>query len=372
MKHMVIYKEKEHYCCFPHIARISDGSLAIVFRRAGKFSAEAALRGQTTHHDMDSSIEAIFSFDEAETWPRESRKTIYKSSYGVNDPSLTCLSDGSMLVRFVALEVVPSLRWGGRLDKIFAHRVDHGLVTMIVGNVLMLSTDCGKTWKTLGMLKAGELTRSVSRDPLIEMPDGSLLASVYEGAPQRCDRSWLLRSFDKGKTWHEPVILMADERWSGSQLQGVNFNETSLVHLGNGEVFAMVRGDTSFHIENEFVPVGGVGELYSARSYDAGLSWTLPQKTGIWGQPGSVLLLSNGDLLCTYGYRRKPYGVRCVVSKDKGRTWDLSREYVIRDDGTTWDLGYPFSIELKNGNIFSTYYFVDEVGTRYIAGTTWS
>src|SRR5205823_1574525 len=149
-------------------------------------------------------------------------------------------------------------------------------------------------------------------------------------------------------------------------------NETSLLHLGNGEMLAMVRGDGSFHTSGEqFMPVGGVGELYSSRSYDGGLSWEPPNRTGIWGQPGSVIALKDGRLLCTYGYRRKPFGVRACLSQDGGRTWLLKEECILREDAPTWDVGYPFSIQLKDGNLLSVYYFVDENGTRFIAGTHW-
>ena len=82
--------------------------------------------------------------------------------------------------------------------------------------------------------------------------------------------------------------------------------------------------------------------------------------------------MANGVLLCTYGYRRKPFGVRCAVSKDGGTSWTGNQEIVIRDDCPTWDCGYPFSIELDPGHIFTVYYFMDDEGTRFIAGTHWS
>ena len=98
----------------------------------------------------------------------------------------------------------------------------------------------------------------------------------------------------------------------------------------------------------------------------------LPAKcTGMWGQPGSIIRLSNGNILCTYGYRKKPFGVRCCISRDHGETWDVDNEIVVRDDCPTWDCGYPFSIELPDGHVFTVYYFVDDKRTRYVAGTHW-
>jgi sialidase-1 len=372
VKHFVIYKENDRYCSFPHIAALAGGQLAVVFRRASKFSADAAKKGLATHHDPDSSIEIIFSNDEGDTWPAETLRTVYKSDFGVNDPSITVLSDKSILARYVALDIVPSNKRTDNFRRIFSHRVEHGLVTSVIGNLISRSTDNGRTWGLWGNDNTARLSDTISRDPIIQLPDGSLMMSVYEGAPQRCDRSWLIRSFDLGKSWHEPVIIMADANSNLNQLHGPNYNETSLLHLGNGEMLAMVRVDTAFHTENEFVPVGGVGELHISRSFDAGLSWTPAKKTGIWGQPGSITRLFNGDILCTYGYRRKPYGVRCALSKDGGNTWNTAPEIILRDDGPTWDLGYPFSIQLLDGNIISVYYFTDNAGIRHVAGTKWS
>ena len=95
----------------------------------------------------------------------------------------------------------------------------------------------------------------------------------------------------------------------------------------------------------------------------------------MWGFPAHVLELSDGRLLCAYGYRRPPFGVRATLSYDGGETWDIANEIVVRDDGGTSDLGYPVSIELPDGRVLMAYYFNQETSedpesiTRYIAGT---
>lgn len=370
MKHVVIWKEENCYCSFPHIVYLPNGKLAVTFRKASKFSSDAARNGIATHHDPDSSIEMIESSDEGLTWLNNPR-TIYKSEYGVNDPALTVLADGTILVRFVALDICSSKNVQKNPVKIFSHRVEHGLLTTVIGNIVLKSVDNGLNWTELGISNSIDIDPSCSRDPIVEMPDGSWLMPVYTGAPQRSDISWVIRSFDKGTTWCEPIRIMSDENGKYSQLQGINYNETSLLHLGSGEMVAMVRADADFHTENEFMPVGGVGDLCVAKSFDGGLSWTNPIHTGIWGQPGSIMKLDNGYLLCTYGYRRLPFGIRCCISKDKGKTWNINDEIIIRDDCPTWDCGYPFTIQLKDGNLFTVYYFVDSTGTRYISGTHW-
>lgn len=372
MKHFTIYKEPGFYISFPHVVYLANGKLGLVFRKAGKFSADAAIAGAATHHDPDSSIEMVLSEDHGQTWSDKSR-TIYKSDYGVNDPSLTVLSDGTLLLRFVALEVVPTRQVKGLKGRhVFSHRVEHGLVTTVVGNMVCRSVDNGATWQELGIADAPGLGNACSRDPILEMPDGSLLMPVYTGAPQRSEIAWVIRSFDQGFTWYEPTIIMCDPKGEFSQRQGINYSETSLLHLGSGEMLALTRSDESFQTSNdEFVPVGGVGELHTSRSHDGGLSWEFPRRTGIFGTPGALTRLNKGLLLATYGYRKTPFGVRCCISRDNGRTWDIDQEIIIRNDAPNWDCGYPFTIELINGSLLTVYYLADSNGNRYIAGTIW-
>ena len=365
-----VYREEGKYCSFPHMVKYED-RIICVFRRASHFSVMSAMEGKHTHHDPDSEICQIESYDNGESWDQESFKVIYKSEFGVNDPSLTVLKNGSILLRFVALKIEKTEDIEEFPKKIFSHRSEHGLVTEVVNNLLLISSDGGKTWKDHGEIKSSITGPSCSRDPLIQLSDGSLLASVYTGAPQRSDISWVLRSFDNGKTWGEETVLGIDRKGQYSQLQGINYNETSLLDMGSGEIYALIRGDESFHTDNEFMPVGGIGKLYISRSLDSGLCWTRPIDTGIFGQPGQIILLQSGEILCTYGYRKTPFGVRAIISKDNGTSWELENEIIIEEGFNSWDCGYPFTLELQDGSILTAYYANEPTGERTIKSKIW-
>ena len=77
-----------------------------------------------------------------------------------------------------------------------------------------------------------------------------------------------------------------------------------------------------------------------------------------------------------------PYGIRACFSHDGGRTWDIKNEVVLRADalsngtgrgkGSPGDLGYPRSVELSDGSIFTVYYITLDDGVTHIAATRWS
>ncbi|HXK45750.1 MAG TPA: sialidase family protein, partial [bacterium] len=107
---------------------------------------------------------------------------------------------------------------------------------------------------------------------------------------------------------------------------------------------------------------------------DGGRHWQFLSRINDLGSPCHLLLLDDGRILATYGYRSYPFGIRCSISEDEGNTW--KHELIIRDDGGSWDLGYPVSIQLDSGEIVSVYYFNDkndsiqqDGGVRYIAGS---
>ena len=106
-------------------------------------------------------------------------------------------------------------------------------------------------------------------------------------------------------------------------------------------------------------------------SDDFGKTWTFPEKTTMWGCPAHLLYLKNGSLLCAYGYRRNPWGVRACLSYDRGKTWNIKKEIIIRCDAANYDLGYPKSIQLADGKIFTVYYFnrKDTLPFTFIAGS---
>ena len=98
----------------------------------------------------------------------------------------------------------------------------------------------------------------------------------------------------------------------------------------------------------------GIFTVSSAWSEDDGRSWTPLRPTGAAGSPPHLLLHSSGKVILTYGRRSKPYGIEAMVSTDRGEHW--SEPVSLWENAPHPDLGYPCSVELSDGSIFTLYY----------------
>ena len=72
-------------------------------------------------------------------------------------------------------------------------------------------------------------------------------------------------------------------------------------------------------------------------------------------------------------------GVRAMISTDDGYTFPDDTLTILRDDGKRssdggrgGDLGYPLTVQLDDGSLFTIYYMTCADGITHVAGTNWS
>jgi hypothetical protein len=106
--------------------------------------------------------------------------------------------------------------------------------------------------------------------------------------------------------------------------------------------------------------------MYQLRSLDDGLTWSTPEPTGIDGYPAHLLQLPSGEILCTYGYRNDPYGIRIVTSNDLGHRWNNTEFLTVVDGLPNRNLGYPVTLMRKDGKFNTIYYSQNLDGTTSI------
>jgi sialidase-1 len=355
MEHVIVYKDAAAYSCFPDIVRRGDGELWVSFRRAGGFSLGALQRGKYDHVDKGARIAVTRSVDGGDTWEAPHVMAPFDPECGEQDPSIAELRDGTLMINFFRWRVVPAEE-KERLGYPARQQYD-GSWSDVEGPWIIRSFDGGATWESRPVPVASRpLPRAGTSDAVLELADGTLLMGVY-GADYGSSvcRSYVVRSTDGGDTWGMPALVAQDSRGRTS------FEEPALVRNRNGEILAMLRSGEP----------GNYQFLHQAISRDGGRSWRDLHQTPMWGHPAHVLALADGRLVCTYGYRRPPFGVRACLSEDGGGTWDIKREVVLRDDGGSRDVGYPSTAELADGTLVTVYYIHGEDGVRHIAASRW-
>jgi len=343
-EHVVVFNQQGIYAVFPYMPKVqSEGAILITL----------AARTRASHDDPGGGITTMRSTDGGRTWQVFRRDEGAISVEEVNAMQALKTADGTLVTIHAGYDQYPASK-RAELEKAGWEISDarEGVVTALSGHAGRVSHDGGKSWQ--------EQPLPMPNPPGVMSFHGGILTDqdvilypVY-GSPTSGDtgHSYVYRSADAGKTWtfHEIIGDSRGER---------PMNETSIIDLGGGHILAFVRtGDKVDH-------------MYRAESFNGGITWGRLADSGITGHPADLLKLRNGHILLTYGYRHKPFGIRARISKDIGKTW--GEELVLRDDGMGPDLGYPMSIQLEDGVIFTSYYFREASGgPTHIAGTRWT
>jgi sialidase-1 len=341
-EHVIVLKQEGTYVCFPFLPKTQpqDG----VYMSVGT-------RTKASHIDRTGGTAIMRSTDGCRTW-----EVFQKSEEGVKPEESNALlatrtPDGTLLMMHTGWDYYPADK-RAELEAAGWHMMDarEGVVAALSGHSARLSRDGGATWEDRE-LPLPNPAGIMNFHGGIVTDEGVILWPVY-GPPTRgdLDHSYVYRSTDSGRTWtfHE---IIGDSRGE------LPMNETSLVDLGGGHILAFVRTGR------------GADHMFRAESFNGGVTWGRLADSGIKGHPPDLLKLANGHILLTYGYRHEPFGIRACISKDNGQTW--GDEYILRDDGLNGDIGYPMSIQLADGTIFTTYYFKTADGITHVAGTLW-
>jgi sialidase-1 len=372
MKYVTVYRDADFFSSFPSLCILPDNRVAVVFRRAGSFSVAAAKRDNPTHHDTDSQTCLVIAENGGYSYDSSNLQVVTQIEHGVNDPGISLLSDGRLVLRNTIMQICKTTDRKTLLTPIAAHRPDLGTISTVIGQCIQFSNDSGQNWSEPEIINLkNDPKLVVSREQVIELEDGTLLMSVYTGLANASDNAYVIRSWDGGKTWQDQSLMATDDNGNRSIFQGISFNETAILNLGGGKIMALLRADSDYHTDESYMAIGGIGQLFQAYSYNAGFSWTKPKPTGIFGQPAHLLRLTDGRILCTYGFRKQPFAVKAVLSSDEGKTWDVEQTLTLKENCLFWDMGYPVSAQRADGKIVTVYYWVDNEKTRFIESVIW-
>jgi len=330
LRNLVVYESPAVYCAWPSIARARGGEVVVVFTRTEE------------HLSPDGAIVLTRSTDGGNTWSAPC--VVRDSPIDDRESGLTELAGGKMLGHFWSTfhtgqsyeRLAPGSYEGGVIDRwtqaVKAPR--YRAAASSEGAWQALSEDGGRTWS--------DPVRGVDAvHGGIELREGGLLVASYRLHP---DSIVIFGAEAPGGPWRTLSVMTSPDSTR------LAFCEPHVAQLRNGRVVMMLRVVAKPYDDSDQRCV-----LWVTWSDDRGKTWESPRPTSLWGYPPHLLVLSDGRVLCTYGYRRPPYGERACISDD-GIHWRLENELILRDDAPNGDLGYPASTELEPGKVLTVYY----------------
>ncbi len=333
IKHIKVYASHDEYCAWPDILRAANGDLLVSFCI------------NEEHLGPDGKIVTCRSTDNGETWQMPA--IVLDTPIDDREPGFSVLNDGRIITHnwtsFWTSEKYKNLgpnsyeqdmidRWVEHVEKP-AYKNAH----IYEGESSRISEDNGHSWTDLKYGKD-------SCHGGIQLPDGTLLIAAYRlDSPQ----IGVYSTASPEEDWQRIALI------SSPQPDSLNIAEPHLLQLPSGRIVMMIRVTSKPYNDGDPRCL-----LHCTYSDDNGKTWVEPYATPLWGYPPHLLLLSDGRVVCSYGYRKPPFGERACVSDD-GITWKKENEIILRDDAFNKDLGYPASVELEPGKVLTVYYQPD-------------
>lgn len=350
IKDVLIYKDSAFYNSFPSVVKKPDGELLVAFRRA----PNRQIFGEKNNNHVDNnSYLVMVRSKNAETWSKKP-ELIYAHPFGGSqDPCMLQLKDGTILCASYGWTVV---RPDGKPNLKQPYFESGGFI--FLGGYLVRSTDGGKSWSEaiypphiepeIHYNAYGQKVPAYNRGALYEAKDGRILWIVAAFDSAKKTSNYLLTSKDKGLTWEYTGEVAKDP--------GILFNEASVYETPKGDIIGFLR---TANFDDQAV---------IARSKDGGKTFKW-ESMGFQGHPLNALRLPDNRVLLTYGYRHKPFGIRARILNAECTDFKTAPEIVLREDGGNGDLGYTWPVQLDKNRVMVVYYFNNDNGLRYIAGT---
>ncbi len=364
----VLYRRDNLFAAWPSLARMEDGRLVAVFSGDRKY-----------HVDPYGKTLLVESFDQGTTWSEP--RVITDTPLDDRDAGIVQTAAGTWLVSFFTSRMFADWQQEARRHygeraveewQPFIDRLTPEICAAALGAFVRRSTDRGHFW--------GELIRTPVSSPHGPVRgSGGRLLYLGNGRIDGRDVIGFSSSEDDGLTWRLQAVVCPIDLYDH-----VRFHEPHLIELPDGRLLGLLRANARREEDRL---------LYQTESSDSGRTWSQPAATAIWGLPPHLCLHSSGRLVATYGHRRPPYGQRAAVSGDLGRSWQAELELATVDyekwqkscavgldekpaDHTIYyqlpDLGYPATVELADGSLYTVYYQSRPGGTHAdILGVRW-
>lgn len=363
--HRVVYRDDGAFSSHPFLGglwRVANGDIVVAFMRA---DCTYVSGGDVNHDKITISRRQMFtirSSDEGRTWDAETIAPVFETPEPVlQEPE--------------PAEAEPPLDMDSP-DTIVASGASPALLVTDARSWMRISPDGGRSWRRPFKLPMGHFASLSGHGSFVRRPDGMWLVALSAASHDGWRRRGVLYGSWDGADWNFLSFITPaafDDEMDAPPTGTPRFWAHRYFYprplfLKDGRLLVSVRCQRD--------PKGAFWtEIFE--STDHGRTFRFLSRVNDWGAPGDLVQMGDGRIVCVYGYRLKPYGIRGRVSTDGGKSW--GREFILRDDGGSWDLGYPRVMETAANRLLAVYYMnrADDPiqangGVRHVAATEFS
>jgi len=345
-EHFVVYRNESEFAAWPYYCglwKTADGSIVAGFKRVPSDYGRPDAVDHTNLTRNMGEIVVIRSRDNGRSWDQDSIVPVF-------DMLIKEESDfpGGKAADWSGLPPLDfsdrdTLLMGGGIPALFANPAE---------GWMRASTDGGRTWRPHRLLEKDDFASvSIPGSTMYSLRgDGTMLFGVHTYAEGAQGPRPIVYATANGRDFHYLGSMIPFEPRDpyypgGSPFAAAPHFYPRPVVLNDGRVISPLRyqRDARYNIWTEV-----------HESLDGGRTWRWLSRVNDWGAPGDIVPMQDGRVVCVYGFRNAPQGIRYRVSENGGLTW--GREMILRDDGGSWDVGYPRVIEIEPGKLLSTYY----------------
>lgn len=358
----ILFKDVHSYLAHPFCTKIDDNRWILVFNQTVRREVILHPPEDPRYYNMIS-----LSNDGGEIWSTPVASPNF-AWHGVECAGITVLKSGRLLLnqwQFDWLPIQEARKEVNRDDLVFPRtwgaelhanaelptnylipKNPESLFPWVRGNggtYVHISDDGGNTWDQTVVIDTAPFSGGYGMRGGVALGGGRIILPLCD-VPQY-EKVFIVTSIDEGLTWSMPMLI--------AEAEGLKFEEPAIIALDNGELLVLMRENIN-------------RIMYQIRSNDDGLTWSEPEPSGVDGYPAHLLQLPSGEILCTYGYRKEPFGIRVVISKDLGYTWDTSGILTVVEGLPNRNLGYPVTLMRRDRKFNTIYYSQNLDGTTSI------
>ena len=288
----------------PFVVQLSTGELVCIYRQGSAF------------YSRDGALAIVRSTDGGATWTDGGLVRDPAADpvlYAYTGPFAAALADDSIVLVAIRREQADA--------RLAVNPVTGAFLP--VETVLFRSADGGRTWSDPEPIRIPDGMKLDVSGPIVELLDGAWFlpadtGKAYDDTSPIRNHMVGLVSRDRGGTWTSagPIANGAADQ--------ISFFHGRVVRLLDGRLFtlAWARDERT----DAFL------SLHRVVSDTHGRNWSTPESTGIPGQTSYAVDLGGEVMVAAYTLREDPRpGLRAVLSRDGGRTWDLDGQVVVWD-----------------------------------------